>query len=163
MDAHAVVADLRPGTALRRSPLPDVRLFLPCGEALRRPRLRLCASGSRARIANTYGPTESTVAVTYVDRRLELVDERLPRRPSAPGELRRRPRRAPRARPGGSARSSSATRWPKATSATPRRRRRPSSTRRLSTARPCVPTARATRATSTKAACCTATVVSTRS
>ena len=41
------------------------------------PRLRLCAKASRARIVFTSGPTESTVAVTYVEiGDSELVDER---------------------------------------------------------------------------------------
>ncbi|MFQ9179412.1 MAG: hypothetical protein ACLR3C_05460 [Eggerthella lenta] len=75
------------------------------------------------------GPTESTVAVTYVEiGDSELADERplLVGRPRPGTELRIvDPETGARARPGGSARSSSwATRWPKATSATPRRRRR---------------------------------------
>lgn len=58
--------------------LPDVRLFLFCGEALRRSTAAaLRERFPRARIANTYGPTESTVAVTYVEiGDSELVDER---------------------------------------------------------------------------------------
>ncbi|MRX81281.1 D-alanine--poly(phosphoribitol) ligase subunit DltA [Eggerthella guodeyinii] len=48
--------------------LPDVRLFLFCGEALRRSTAAaLRERFPRAHIANTYGPTESTVAVTYVE------------------------------------------------------------------------------------------------
>lgn len=72
--------------------LPDVRLFLFCGEALRRSTAAaLRERFPRARIANTYGPTESTVAVTYVEiGDAELAGERpLPVGAARPGtELR---------------------------------------------------------------------------
>lgn len=72
--------------------LPDVRLFLFCGEALRRSTAAaLRERFPRARIANTYGPTESTVAVTYVEiGDAELAGERpLPVGKARPGtELR---------------------------------------------------------------------------
>ena len=46
--------------------LPDLRLFLFCGEALHHTTAsKLLERFSQARVANTYGPTESTVAVTY--------------------------------------------------------------------------------------------------
>lgn len=46
--------------------LPEVRLFLFCGEALHHGSVAALAERfPKARIANTYGPTESTVAVTY--------------------------------------------------------------------------------------------------
>lgn len=48
--------------------LPQLRLFLFCGEELRPATARrLRERFGRARIANSYGPTESTVAVTYVE------------------------------------------------------------------------------------------------
>lgn len=54
-------------TAFDQSLLPDLRLFLFCGEALTgRTAQRLAAAFPRAGITNTYGPTESTVAVTGV-------------------------------------------------------------------------------------------------
>ena len=72
--------------------LPDVRLFLFCGEALRHSTAAaLRERFPRARIANTYGPTESTVAVTYVEiGAAQLADARpLPVGTARPGtELR---------------------------------------------------------------------------
>ena len=48
--------------------LPDVRLFLFCGEALgRTTAAELRRRFPNAIVANTYGPTESTVAVTYCE------------------------------------------------------------------------------------------------
>ena len=48
--------------------LPDVQLFLFCGETLRCKTARqLLERFPHARVANTYGPTESTVAVTYCE------------------------------------------------------------------------------------------------
>lgn len=48
--------------------LPDLRGFLFCGEVLSKPLVRdLMARFPAARIINTYGPTECTVAVTSVD------------------------------------------------------------------------------------------------
>lgn len=48
--------------------LPNVRLFLFCGETLPNATAsRLAGRFSAARVVNTYGPTESTVAVTSVD------------------------------------------------------------------------------------------------
>ena len=47
--------------------LPDVRAFLFCGETLSNETARgLIERFPRARVVNTYGPTESTVAVTSV-------------------------------------------------------------------------------------------------
>ena len=47
--------------------LPDVRLFLFCGETLpNATAARLMERFGAARVVNTYGPTESTVAVTSV-------------------------------------------------------------------------------------------------
>ena len=68
--------------------LPDVRLFLFCGEALRHSTAAaLRERFPRARIVNTYGPTESTVAVTYVEiGAAELADARpLPVGTARPG------------------------------------------------------------------------------
>lgn len=46
--------------------LPDLRLFLFCGEPLHHTTVsKLLDRFDQARVANTYGPTESTVAVTY--------------------------------------------------------------------------------------------------
>lgn len=46
--------------------LPDVRLFLFCGETLHHTTVEALAKRfPRALVANTYGPTESTVAVTF--------------------------------------------------------------------------------------------------
>ncbi len=54
--------------AFSQALLPDVRLFLFCGEALHHSTAAALAERfPLARIANTYGPTESTVAVTYVE------------------------------------------------------------------------------------------------
>lgn len=48
--------------------LPDVRLFLFCGEALRHATASaLRERFPKAKVVNTYGPTESTVAVTYCE------------------------------------------------------------------------------------------------
>lgn len=48
--------------------LPDVQLFLFCGEALHHSTAAaLRERFPRARVVNTYGPTESTVAVTYAE------------------------------------------------------------------------------------------------
>lgn len=48
--------------------LPDVQLFLFCGETLRCKTARqLLDRFPNVRVANTYGPTESTVAVTYCE------------------------------------------------------------------------------------------------
>ena len=68
--------------------LPDARLFLFCGEALRHSTAAaLRERFPRARIVNTYGPTESTVAVTYVEiGAAELADARpLPVGTARPG------------------------------------------------------------------------------
>ena len=58
--------------------LPHVRLFLFCGEALHHiTAARLRERFPAAIVANTYGPTESTVAVTYCEiGERELTDER---------------------------------------------------------------------------------------
>ena len=83
-DARALFADLRASNAevwvstpsfadlcladkaFDQDLLPNVRLFLFCGEALRHGTAAALAQRfPHARIANTYGPTESTVAVTY--------------------------------------------------------------------------------------------------
>ena len=105
-DARALFADLRSSgievwtstpsfadlcladKAFNQELLPDVRLFLFCGEALRRSTAAaLRERFPRARIANTYGPTESTVAVTYVEIGAEqLADARpLPVGTARPG------------------------------------------------------------------------------
>lgn len=49
--------------------LPDLRLFLFCGEALHHTTVQKLRArfGEQAIVANTYGPTESTVAVTYCE------------------------------------------------------------------------------------------------
>jgi D-alanine--poly(phosphoribitol) ligase subunit 1 len=48
--------------------LPDVRLFLFCGEALHHTTVeKLAARFPGVKVANTYGPTESTVAITYCE------------------------------------------------------------------------------------------------
>lgn len=48
--------------------MPSLRLFLFCGEALHHTTVeRLAERFCDARIANTYGPTESTVAVTFCE------------------------------------------------------------------------------------------------
>lgn len=49
--------------------LPDLRLFLFCGEALHHTTVEKLRSrfGEGVVVANTYGPTESTVAVTYCE------------------------------------------------------------------------------------------------
>lgn len=48
--------------------LPDLRLFLFCGETLRHATAaELLRRFPGATVANTYGPTESTVAVTYCE------------------------------------------------------------------------------------------------
>ena len=53
--------------AFGQSLLPDLKLFLFCGEALTgRTAEKLATAFPKARITNTYGPTESTVAVTSV-------------------------------------------------------------------------------------------------
>jgi len=57
-----------------RELLPELGMFLFCGEELHRTTAHeLRRRFPKARIVNTYGPTESTVAVTYV----ELSDEEL--------------------------------------------------------------------------------------
>lgn len=56
--------------------LPNLRLFLFCGESLTgRTAQRLAAAFPKARITNTYGPTESTVAVTSVEVTPEMAAE----------------------------------------------------------------------------------------
>lgn len=49
--------------------LPDLKLFLFCGEALHHTTVEKLRSrfGEEVVVANTYGPTESTVAVTYCE------------------------------------------------------------------------------------------------
>lgn len=56
--------------------LPDLRTFLFCGETLaNRTAQRLLEAFPRAVVVNTYGPTESTVAVTGVTVTRELAGE----------------------------------------------------------------------------------------
>ena len=68
---HAVVRRPVPGrhAASPRPCCPTRACSLFCGEALRRSTAAALARAvpARARIVNTYGPTESTVAVTYVE------------------------------------------------------------------------------------------------
>ena len=49
--------------------LPDLKMFLFCGEALHHTTVQKLRDrfGADVRVANTYGPTESTVAVTYCE------------------------------------------------------------------------------------------------
>lgn len=61
--------------------MPDLRLFLFCGETLpNATAARLLERFPSARVLNTYGPTESTVAVTSVEVTPEMAagDEPLP-------------------------------------------------------------------------------------
>ncbi|MGN0071255.1 MAG: AMP-binding protein [Atopobiaceae bacterium] len=61
--------------------LPDLKLFLFCGDTLSHRTARgLKKRFPDAVVANTYGPTESTVAVTYAEMTDEMVesDEALP-------------------------------------------------------------------------------------
>lgn len=61
--------------------MPDLRLFLFCGETLpNATAARLLERFAAARVLNTYGPTESTVAVTSVEvtRELAAADAPLP-------------------------------------------------------------------------------------
>ncbi len=59
--------------------LPDLRAFLFCGETLaNRTAQRLLEAFPRADVVNTYGPTESTVAVTGVTVTRELAKEENP-------------------------------------------------------------------------------------
>lgn len=56
--------------------LPDVQLFLFCGETLHHSTAAaLRERFPRARVVNTYGPTESTVAVTYAEIGSEELDD----------------------------------------------------------------------------------------
>ncbi len=53
--------------------MPELRLFLFCGETLpNATAARLLERFPRARVVNTYGPTESTVAVTSVEVTAEM-------------------------------------------------------------------------------------------
>ena len=61
--------------------LPDLRLFIFCGETLpNMVAVHLLERFPTARILNTYGPTESTVAVTSVEVTADMAssDEPLP-------------------------------------------------------------------------------------
>lgn len=56
-----------------QSAMPELRLFLFCGETLpNATAARLLERFPRARVVNTYGPTESTVAVTSVEVTTEM-------------------------------------------------------------------------------------------
>ena len=64
-----------------RNLMPHVSLFLFCGETLgHRTASMLVKRFPHARVANTYGPTESTVAVTYCEVTPEMLasDDALP-------------------------------------------------------------------------------------
>ena len=59
--------------------LPGLETFLFCGETLpNRTVLRLMDRFPRAAVVNTYGPTESTVAVTEVSVTREMAEEKTP-------------------------------------------------------------------------------------
>ena len=59
--------------------LPRVRLFLFCGETLHHTTAaKLHERFPKATVANTYGPTESTVAVTYCEVTDEMLDDAAP-------------------------------------------------------------------------------------
>ena len=124
------------------SPMPSLRLFLFCGEALHHTTVeRLAERFCDARIANTYGPIESTVRSPSA--RSAPASSQIPRRcpwdtpgpaPSSGSSTTRRARPFPRARRERS--SSWATRWRTATTRAPRRPPRRSSSPTCRTARP---------------------------
>lgn len=59
--------------------LPDVRLFLFCGEVLHHnTAAELRRRFPRARILNTYGPTEATVAITWCEVTDEMLADPVP-------------------------------------------------------------------------------------
>lgn len=65
--------------------MPDLRLFLFCGETLPNAvAARLLDRFPRARVVNTYGPTESTVAVTSVEVTPEMASSAEPLPVGAP-------------------------------------------------------------------------------
>lgn len=56
--------------------LPELTVFLFCGEILPAPIARqLMERFPKAKVYNTYGPTEATVAITYVEITEEILDQ----------------------------------------------------------------------------------------